>query len=1030
MKKILPTIRERLFPLCRFAVLGTLAQFFVINLMAYDSHAQDPFDVALQIKITEATLSETLDFIEGKTDFRFTYSAQEVDVQQRIAFQGKEKNVGEILESISRQANVSFKQINNILVVKKLGAKSRAMKAAATGIITGRVSDAQTGERLPGATVQIAGTNQGTVTNLTGEFTLRAPEGNVTLEIHYVGFEKITQEVTVPADGVVDIDIKMNQLAQQLDDVVITGVLQGQQRALNQQKTAENIKNIVSADQIGRFPDPNVAEALQRVPAVNIERDQGEGRYVLVRGLAPQFTNISINGEQVPSPEAGVRYVALDAIPADQLSSIEISKAITPDMDGDAVGGNVNLITRTAQTEKPTIRASALGGYNQLVERGNFQGSLELSKRFMNNKLGVMVNSSYYETDRGSHNWERDDEEMELRDYRLVRTRLGLSGTIDYKFNPQHEIYFRGIYNRFTDREQRRRYVLVPNVDDSPFEDHEIERLTKDRLEKQFVSSYNLGGRHFFKNITLDYEVAYAEASQDTPFDIEVASVGEFDDLQINWESNRDFPTFSVNGIGHLNPSNPFLNNANYEFDELVIGLTLAKDENRTAKFNIGIPYQVGAPEGLFKFGGKVRLKEKSYTVGENVFGWEGGDVSFPGFEEGDYTLEKFEGGPADRFLDGRYIIRPNADVNKVIRHFNENLDGYELDVDSKLAAEAVESYKATEDVYAGYAMTRLQWSRLMLLGGVRFEKTNVSYRSNEVYYDFEGNLDEIVPVAGSTDYSFLLPQIHAKFQIDNSTNLRFAATRSYARPNFEDIVPTQEIDLNGRSANIGNPNLKPVGAINLDLLGERYFGTVGILSGGVFYKHLSDFIFNRRFETDRYNGRNLGTELEFTQAQNGESARLLGFEVAYQQNLSFLPGIFKGLSVYANYTYTRSNATIQSREDEQRTEDIRLPGQARNIGNFSLAYDRGRFNVRLSSNFNGRYITEVGGGADEDLWVNDRVQLDANATVTITPQLRFFAEFLNITNQPFEVFQGRDDRFIQREFYSWWTRVGIKFDF
>lgn len=1030
MKKSLPNLGRWLKQGWRYAMLCTFTQCFVINLMAYSSNAQDPYEVPVQLNVSETTVAEAFRMIEAKTDFRFTFSSQEVDVEQRIVLSGNEKNVGEILESITRQTNFSFKQINNILVVKKALAKRKAVSAAATGIISGIVSDAQTGERLPGATVQIAGTNQGTVTNLTGEFTLRAPDGNVTLEINYVGFGKVTQEVMVPAGGSVDVEVKMNELAQELDDVVVTGVLQGQQRALNQQKTAENIKNIVSADQIGRFPDPNVAEALQRVPAVNIERDQGEGRYVLVRGLAPQFTNISINGEQVPSPEAGVRYVALDAIPADQLSSIEISKAITPDMDGDAVGGNVNLITRTAQSEKPSIRATALGGYNQLVGRGNFQGSLEMSKRFLDNKLGVMVNSSYYETDRGSHNWERDDEEMELRDYQLVRTRLGLSTTIDYKFNPQNEIYFRGIYNRFTDREQRRRYVLVPNAAASPFEDHEIERLTKDRLEKQFVSSYNFGGRHFFKNVTLDYEIAYAEASQDTPFDVEVASVGAFDDVQINWESDTEFPTFSVNGISHLNASNPFLNNENYEFDELVIGRTLAEDENRTAKFNVGIPYQAGAQEGLFKFGGKVRLKEKSFEVGENVFGWQGGDVTFPGFEAGDYTLNKFEGGPADKFLDGRYIIRPNADVEKVLRHFNENRSGYELDVESKLAAEALESYKATEDVYAGYAMTRIQWSKLMLLGGVRFERTNVSYRSSEVYYDFEGNLDEIVPVEGSTDYSFLLPQLHLKYQIDNFTNLRFAATRSYARPNFEDIVPSQEIDLNGRSASIGNPALKPVGAINLDFLGEHYFGTVGVLSGGIFYKHLSDFIFSRRFETDRYNGRNLGTELEFSQAQNGENARLIGVELAYQQNLSFLPGILKGLSVYANYTYTHSNATIQSRENDRSTEDIRLPGQARNIGNFSLAYDRGRVNVRLSSNFNGRYITEVGGSPDEDLWVNDRVQLDATATITITPQLRLFTEFLNITDQPFEVFQGRDDRYIQREFYSWWTRIGIKFDF
>jgi TonB-dependent receptor len=196
-----------------------------------------------------------------------------------------------------------------------------------------------------------------------------------------------------------------------------------------------------------------------------------------------------------------------------------------------------------------------------------------------------------------------------------------------------------------------------------------------------------------------------------------------------------------------------------------------------------------------------------------------------------------------------------------------------------------------------------------------------------------------------------------------------------------------------------------------------------------VFYKRLNDFIFTRRFTTDNYPGAQ-GVELELNQAQNGDDADLIGFEMAYQQNLTFLPGFLKGLSVYANYTYTSSKAVIQSRDDDTATESIRLPGQAKNVGNLSLAYDLKRFNIRVSSNFNGEYVSEVGGDASEDLFVRDRIQVDLSATYTITPKLRVFGEFLNVTNQPFEVYQGTESQFIQREFYSWWTRIGLKFDF
>jgi TonB-dependent receptor len=1025
MQKKIHSINVRLSRLVKLVVLTLLLQGSLQPLLASHTLNQNLYDVPLELTVQDKSLLELFTLIEGKTEYSFTYNSKKINLAKKISITKTENSLGGVLDKISKIAAITFHPINTVIAVKP----AINTIAIANGSIVGKVIDAQLNESLPGATVRILNSNIGTVTDLNGEFTLRAPEGELTLEITYIGFKKVSQNVTVKANSVTAIEVKMTGDSQELANITITGALQGQQRALNQQKSADNIKNVVSADQIGRFPDVNVAEALQRVPAVNIERDQGEGRYVLVRGLAPQFTNISINGEQVPSPEAGVRYVALDAVPADQLASIEVSKAITPDMDGDAIGGSVNLITRTAQSEQTTIKASALMGYNNIVGRANLQGSLEIGKRLFNNKLGVMLNSSYYESDRGSDNWEREGDEMEIRDYELVRTRLGLSSTLDYKFNEHNELYFRTLYNRFSDREQRRRYVLVPNSDNSPFESHEIERATKDRLEKQMVSSFNLGGKHVLPKFTLDYELAYAEAIQDTPFDIEINAIGEFDDLAIDFTSNPYYPSFTVNGVGNKDVSNEYLNNANYEFDEFANGNTYALDINKTAKINLSIPYKLASNEGMFKLGGKVRLKEKSFDIIENVYEWAGGDVTF-GNETGDYTLEKFDGGSSGTFLKGNYLIRPNVDVSSVINHFNNNRNGYQLNVEDKLATEAVESYVANEDVFATYAMTKIQMNNLMVLGGVRYEKTNVSYSSEEVYYDFQGDLDEIVPVRGETSYGFILPQLHAKYRINDNTNLRFAATRSYSRPNFEDIVPAQEIDLNAREGNVGNPQLEPVSATNLDLLGEKYFGTVGILSGGVFFKRLNNFIFNRRFEASSFNGRNFGTDILLTQAQNGENANLLGFELAFQQNLVYLPGKLSGLSVYANYTFTNSAATIQSRDDLGQTETIRLPGQAKHVGNLSLGYDIGRLNVRLSSNFNGEYITELGDEASEDLYVRDRMQLDATATFTVKPKFRVFAEFLNLTNQPFEVFQGKETQFVQREFYSWWTRIGVKFDF
>ncbi len=886
--------------------------------------------------------------------------------------------------------------------------------------IKGKITDENTSEPLPGATVQLENATFGTVTDVNGEFSLRLQSGTHTLVIKYLGYDDISIVITAEANSYIEIPLK--ELKSELQAVTILGSLQGQQKALNQQKNAGNIQNIVAADQISRFPDPNVAEAIQRIPGTTLQRDQGEGRYVIIRGLAPQFTNMSINGEQIPSPEAGVRFVALDAVPADQLSSIQVSKSLTPDMDGDAIGGSVNLITRKAKNSNLELQGTLVGGYNQLMGEPNGQGSLLIGKRFgENEKFGVLVNASHFYSDRGSDNWERDDEELELRDYQLRRTRTAVSGTMDYRFNPNNEIYFRGIYNSFTDREWRRRYVLKPNADESPFEDNEIEHMTKDRFEQQDITSLNLGGKHYLPKFNLDYEFAYSRAIQDTPFDFETVFIAEPDELSTDF-SNSDFPTFSTNA------DFDYLDNSNYEFDELEAGNTFAEDENITGKINVGVPYQLGGNDGLLKFGGKYRAKTKSLKVINNKYEWAGGDVTIDG-QTGDFTGDLVAGGLVDdNFLDGKYEIAAAPDMGKVVRFFNQNKDGFELQTEDKLVDEANESYTATEDVLAAYVMTDITFNKLQFIGGVRLEQTKVEYNYNTVYFDDEGDLDEIVNEDGATDYTFILPQMNIRYALNSLTNVRFAAGMSYARPNFESIVPTQEINIQDAEGTIGNPDLEPVSATNIDFMVDHYFGTVGVLSGGLFYKKLDNFIYNRVFETTSYEGVDFDRDMELTQSINGETADLFGFEIAYQQNLTFLPGALAGIGVYANYTYTGSNATLKPEEGSDDKVEIDLPGQAAHVGNLSLSYNFKGITARVSANYAGAYIDELDG--DDKVYIKERMQVDATASYQINSKFNVFAEFLNITNAPYETYLNSEDEIIQREFYSWWSRIGVKFNF
>lgn len=887
----------------------------------------------------------------------------------------------------------------------------RAQSSSENALIKGSVTGVHTQQKLAGASIKVAGTNNGTMADGNGLYTLYVKPGNLTLSVSFLGYRDTTLKVTVNAGQVLSLPIVLSSSVSELDGVLITGLLQGQAKALNQQKNADNIRNIVSADQIGRFPDPNAAEAMQRIPGVNIERDQGEGRYVLIRGLAPQFTNISVNGEQIPSPEADVRFVALDAIPSDQLASIEVSKTLTPDMDGDAVGGAVNLVTRTALNKDAHFSGSLAGGYNALIKQPNIQGQLQFDKRFgKKEKLGVMLNGNYYHNHLASDNWEREpfDNEVELRDYELQRTRAGFSSTVDYKFNQRHELYFRTLYSRFTDREWRRATIFKP-------EDEEIEKATKDRFEAQTVNTFNFGGKHNFNSFFLNYEAQYSEGRQNTPYDQEIGFVaGLPSELRF---TDPKWPTITAPG---------FTDNSNYEFNEAGYGKTLAKDRNLTAKFEIGIPYKTGNSGGTIKFGAKFRSKKKSYTITNNVFESSGGVP----------TLDQFdEESTKDELLDNRYPIGRPLYVSGFNRYFNANPGLFELDVESKAIDEALESFEAKEDVVAGFAMARHQFKKLLLVGGLRYERTKVSYDSKDVLIDAAGDLEAIRPVSGSSNYDFLLPQVQLRYELDRYTNLRASATYSYARPNFAEIIPAQEINREDNEATIGNAALKPTKALNLDLMAEHYFGNVGIVSVGFFHKKLDDFIYRKVLFNNPYplTGTPIIPSIDVIQAQNGNEANLTGLELAFQRKLDFLPGILGKFSLYANYTYTHSKASLQSREADgskpDATEELRLPGQASSVGNLALAFESRKFVVRVAANFNGEYLSEIGGEPSEDLYVKSRMQLDMNASYVISPRFRLFVEALNLTNQPFETFLGNKDVISQREFYSWWARFGVKFD-
>jgi TonB-dependent receptor len=427
-----------------------------------------------------------------------------------------------------------------------------------------------------------------------------------------------------------------------MKEVTVLGLREGQMKALSQQKTAVNIKNVVDAEQIQRFPDVNSAEVLQRVSGVSVTRDGGEGRFVLIRGMAAQLSNTTINGEKIPSPQGDVRYVALDGIAADQLAGIEVTKAITPDMDGNAIGGSVNLRTKSALDYPNRVLNVTLGsGYNDLLSKGIYQGGFTYGNRFGSNQnIGLMFSGSYQQSNRGSDNnemeWGSEDDvndveipwavrNVETRDYEFQRNRMTFSGTMDYLLSENNRLYLDGIFSRYEDSENRRRLRIRPEKGDynsaTDISEAAIDAQLRNRDQNQTIYNIAAGGEHQLDKLKLDYRLSYSYAEEEEGHHMEANfELDEDADMMLDL-SNTDTPKWTTN-LGSGYEYDP----GHYVLDALEIHDNLTYDRDITGSFNLELPYLLGGNQASFKLGGKAIFKEKDRDENISEYGWGGDD--------------------------------------------------------------------------------------------------------------------------------------------------------------------------------------------------------------------------------------------------------------------------------------------------------------------------------------------------------------------------------------------------------------------
>lgn len=938
------------------------------------------------------------------------------------------------------------------------------------GIVMGQVKDKQTGEGLPSATIQIKGTSIGEVTDESGNFSfMGVQEGKVIFQISFVSYVPQEIELNVEAQVINQLNVDLEPDATNLTEIVVTGQALGQAGAINQQIIASTLINVVSKDKIRELPDQNAAETVGRIPGVYVQRDAGEGQKVVVRGIAPRYSNVLVNGIRLPSTDPSDRSVDLSMVAPDMLSGIEIYKSMRPDLDADAIGGAVNFLFKKASDE-PELLASGQYGYNgQARELGQYKGTLSYSRRFLTDRLGLVLTGNYQRANRSSDQLraaysfiEQDifgnsliePAELTLSQITEIRKRFGGSLTADFKFNNNNSVLFNAFYGQRNsdDVRRRRRYRW-----DEQRQEYDI----RDRIVDVSITSSSLSGEHRLKNNwTLTWQGAFSRSLQDTPnaYDTRFRELGAFSQGAnlINQSVDR-LTSLAVNNV-----SQTFMNFVSIDSDQIV-------EDAANVQIDLKIPLTLGDKISAFiktgaKYRDNVRTRERNTMVG-NYFSSTSGEIKeflddYPNLYQrvpsnGGIAISNFLTGPsADDFLDGRYYMGPGAGKTNgpgLSRTTTSTLlkNMSSLGYLAKDYLNDVDDYKATEQIFAGYALTEMEFaSKLLVLAGVRFERTTTSYRgkymTSGVDPDDGGAFAAVtIDSVGERSYDEFLPMVNARYKVNSWFDVRAAVTRTMGRPNFSSLIPLRRINDNDQFIDQSNPLLRQTRAWNYDLFFSFYNRSTFFSIGG-FHKRLIDIDYIRTYTLiippdDPYAGYEIRTP-----DNSPDVTTVTGLELDIQSNLRFLPSPFNGIIVGVNGTLIDSKTYYPFVPDPVRsserpftpTVDLngfregRAPLQANMILNFSLGYERKGFTGRVSIVHQGDTFRELGTRASLDSFQDANTRFDLAVKQRISKHLKVYLNCNNFTNAAELSFFGDRERPTAEDYFGFTADLGVQFQF
>ena len=824
-----------------------------------------------------------------------------------------------------------------------------------------------------------------------------------------------------------------------LQEITITAQRTTEEQAREAQMEAPNVINIATYTEIRKLPDVSTGEAVRRIPGISLETDEGEGRYVNIRGFDADLNSTTFGGLRLPptnnaSPFNGYRAVTLDSIPIGLVGALTVTKSNTPSMDAEALGGTIEITPKTAPSDAPWFAEGAVGsGYEPLRQKPVIDTSITTGGRwgafsavltyaFNENWRGIDdVEPAVYFNDQNHPYYALGD--IEQRDYELNRKRHAYGIDLGFQPDPDNSYYIRAFDAGYTERYYRQMLQLQPDGNTADLGNGMIQdtlsgtnaalsggtalqKVLRDEKETSKDQVAMAGGRNNFNGVVLDYRFGTTKGTWSKPYDY-YSIFGYNDPNGVITYSNTGrghTPIYTITGTNYLDPTQ-------YQLSSFSTSTAYNFDKENSFATNLTVPLNWdGLDKQSMKTGVNIRLRHKRTTTQP---------YSYPNLPP--LLLSDAGYGPNETYYASQYQngidIRPG---------FLQSVLGGGTQQAGDVQSSQAQYLDAEEDVYAAYVQYDVSIGQLGILGGVRVERTKDTINVNQFRVTTDpvtGNtVTTVTPISTPNSYTNAFPSLQARYEIQPTLVARATYSSTLARPGFNQVGASTTIDLGAGQITTGNPKLKPAYANSFDVSIEKYLENAGILSLGLFDKQIKDYIVANNQGTGSDPA--TGTPLKLISYSNATGSYARGLEFNWEKRFTELPWFFSGLGAGANLTL------VDSRFEIRPGEHSRLPSTSKQTWNATIFYEKYGLGLRLAAYSVSADLFAIGADKTSDVYNAQRTSMDFGSTYAFSKQLGIYFNIKNLLNTPHAFYQGTPDRPIQREFYSQDYLFGVRYDF